>query len=313
MTPKKKTVKKSGKRSAKRTAKRSAKRPKAARAQPRAITTDYQSAVLVASDSRKATKARVVALANLTSELCNDGAVFRSVLEILKDRSAPVKVRLTALQVLQAASFSAIKFNAFRPEYLAALRSVATDPDPEIRQRTLGILAREQDGRAQQLLLEGLKNPSKALVAPEKALQLLSYDIHSDAYPIAREIVQNPPNKAAKREALRMLAADATSAPVFEKILADKKEALDVRQISAAALQALAPDRLQQQARRIALDDSESEGLRTTSLTALTQFGQKEQVGSDDALVKHVAGLKGSKSSASLKRGAQDFLKKFAE
>ena len=307
------TPKKTAKKSPKKSAKRGAKRAKAARTQPRATATSYGRDVAIAADSRKTTKARVAALVNLTSDLCNDGAVFRSVLEIFQDRSAPVKVRLTALQVLQAASFSAVKFNAYRTEYIAALRAVATDPDPELRQRTLGILAREQDGRAQQLLLEGLKNPSKALVPPEKALQLLSYDIHSDAYSIAREIVQNPPNQAAKREALRMLAADATSAPVFEKILADKKEALDVRQISAAALQALAPDRLQQQARRIALDDSESEGLRTTSLTALTQFGQKEQGGSDAALVKHVAGLKGSKSSASLKRGAQAFLKKFAE
>jgi hypothetical protein len=307
------TPKKTAKKSAKKRAKQGAKRAKAARTQPRATATAYGQAVGIAADSRKTTKARVAALASLTSDLCKDGAVFGSVVEIFQDRSAPVKVRLTALQVLQAASFSAVKFTPYRPAYIAALRSVATDPDSELRQRTLGILAREQDGRAQQLLLEGLKNPSKALVAPEKALQLLSYDIHSDAYSIARKIVQNPPNKAAKREALRLLAADAASAPVFEKILADKKEAPDVRQISAAVLQALAPDRLQQQARRIALDDSESEGLRTTSLTALTQFGQKEQGGGDDALVKRIAGLKGSKSSASLKRGAQAFLKKFAE
>ena len=58
------------------------------------------------------------------------------------------------------------------------------DPDPELRQRVLGILMREKDGYAQKKLLEGLKNPAKALLPPEKALQLLSYDVHAEAYSV---------------------------------------------------------------------------------------------------------------------------------
>src|SRR5258705_13591202 len=54
------------------------------------------------------------------------------------------------------------------------------------RQRVLGILMREKDGYAQTKLLEGLKNPGKSLLPPEKALQLLSYDIHAEAYSAAR-------------------------------------------------------------------------------------------------------------------------------
>ena len=118
-------------------------------------------------------------------------------------------------------------------------------------QRVLGILAREKDGYAQKRLLEGLQDPSKALVPPEKALQLLSYDVHAEAYPVAREIVKEPPNPEAKREALRLLSADANSAPVFEKLLRDKEEDRDIRQISAAALQAVKPKRFQEQAREI--------------------------------------------------------------
>ena len=132
---------------------------------------------------------------------------------MLKDTQSPQAVRLAALKALQSASFSVVKFTPCRPEYLAALRSLIDDPDPEVRQRVLGILAREQDGYTQQRLLEGLQQPEKALVSPEKALQLLSYDIHADAYPVAREIASKPPNPAAKREALRLLAADAASAP----------------------------------------------------------------------------------------------------
>ena len=76
----------------------------------------------------------------------------------------------------------------------------------------LGILMRDKDGFAQKKLLDGLKDPAKALVPPEKALQLLSYDVHADAYEVARDIVKKPPNDDAKREALRLLAADACCA-----------------------------------------------------------------------------------------------------
>jgi hypothetical protein len=52
-----------------------------------------------------------------------------------------------------------------------------------------------------------------------------------------REPSQQAPNEDAKREALRLLAADAKSAPIFEKLLRDKAKR-EIRQVSAAALQA---------------------------------------------------------------------------
>ncbi|MCP3418595.1 hypothetical protein NLM16_31245 [Bradyrhizobium brasilense] len=52
---------------------------------------------------------------------------------------------------------------------------------------------REKNGYAQKTLLEGLKNP-KALLPPEKALQLLSYDVHAEAYSAERDILKKPPN-----------------------------------------------------------------------------------------------------------------------
>ena len=199
-------------------------------------------------------------------------------LNVLRNEDEPVKVRLAALQALQAASFSVVAFESCRGDYIATLREVAEDPDPELRQRVLGMLAREKDGFAQKKLLEGLQNPDKALVPPEKALQLLSYDVHAEAYPLARAIVSKPPNATAKREALRLLAADATSAPMFEKILRDKDESREIRQISASALHALKPQKLQAHAREIVLDKSEYDDIKATSLTALTQFGDDEAV-----------------------------------
>ena len=76
-----------------------------------------------------------------------------------------------------------------RPTRIRSSVSACSDP------------VRDKDGFAQQKLLEGLKDPDKALVPPEKALQLLSYDVHAEAYPVAREIVNKPPNEGQARSA----------------------------------------------------------------------------------------------------------------
>jgi hypothetical protein len=203
-----------------------------------------------------------------------------------------------------------VAFESCRADYIATLRKVALDPDMELRQRVLGLLAREKDGFAQKKLLEGLNNPEKALLPPEKALQLLSYDVHSDAYPTAREIVKKPPNAAAKREALKLLGADASAAPMFEKILRDKDEDPEIRQISAAALQGMQPEKLQAHAREILMDASENDEVQATSLTALTNFGDTTTVTEDAALMKSVENLRG-KSSKAVKQSARQFLNKY--
>ena len=196
-------------------------------------------AVAVATSARRSVKERTAAAAQSPLAVCESEKDFQAMLKVLCDTTEPVKVRLAALQSLQAASFSVLSFEGCRGDYIATLRQVAEDHDPELRQRALGMLMREKDGFAQKKLLEGLRDPDKALLPPEKALQLLSYDVHADAYEAARAIVRKPPNEAARREALRLLAADATAAPLFEKLLLDKNELREIRQIAASALYAL--------------------------------------------------------------------------
>lgn len=269
-----------------------------------------RAAMSVATSKSKPIKERVAALAEVPLAVCESDKDLQATLNVLRNQDEPIEVRLAALQSLQAASFSVVAFESCRADYIAALRKVATDPDPELRQRVLGILAREKDGFVQKKLLEGLKNPTKALVPAEKALQLLSYDIHSEAYSVARKIVENPPNEDAKLEALRLLAADAKSAPVFEKLLRDKNENAEIRQISAAALQALKPERLQSNARAILLDDSDHDDIKATSLTALTQFGDAEAVAKDETLKKQVGKIS-EKGGAKVKRSARHFMSKY--
>lgn len=289
-----------------------AKKRKVSSGSKRASTPKAQAkrAMSIATDEKKTVKQRVAAWAKTPLAVCDNDKNLKSGLKVLADQAEPLNVRLSALQAIQAASFSVISFEACRSDYIATLRKVAQDPEPELRQRALGILAREKDGFAQKKLLDGLRDPKKSLVPPEKALQLLSYDVHADAYKLAREVIDNPPNPTAKREALRLLAADAKSAPVFEKILRNKKEEPEYRQISAAALHAINPDKLQEHAREIVLDTGEKDDIHALCLTALTQFGDRESIAKDETLMKRVDRLQ-KESSRKVKQTAKQFQQKY--
>ena len=268
-----------------------------------------RAAFAVATNEKKTTQERARAFVEAPLATIQSDKTMQASLDVLRDREQPIKVRLAALQSLQAASFSVIEFEPYREDYLATLREIVDDPDEELRQRVLGILSRENDGYTQKRLLEGLQDPGKALVAPEKALQLLSYDVHAEAYSIAREIVEQPPNPEAKREALRLLSADANSAPLFERLMRDKDEDREIRQISAAALQAVKPKRFREQAREIVLDNKEYDDIQATALTALAQFGDEKTVEKDEELLKQVDKL-GKGKSAKVKKTAKFFLRR---
>ena len=263
-----------------------------------------------ASSSAKPVRERVAAIALMPSAVNRDDASCQALLAVLRNREEPTAVRLEALQALQAASFAVAAFEACRGDYVAALRAVAADPDLEVRQRALAILARDKDRGIQKKLLDGLRDPAKALVAPEKALQLLSYDVHAEAYPVARAIVADAPNPAAKRQALRLLSADTAAAPLFEKLLRDKQETPEIRRMSASALHALRPDTLQAAARDIVLDDDESDDVVATGLAALTEFGNGEAIEADAPLKAKVARLK-DQAPAAMKKTAQRFAAKY--
>jgi hypothetical protein len=266
------------------------------------------------STKKQSAKARAAALEAAPSQrllkVPREISGLRAAIDLLRDANRPVEARREALQALQAATFAALDFDQVRPDYVAALRQVAADQDLELRQRALGILARESDGFAQKALLDGLRNPKKALVPPDKALQLLSYDAHAGAYPVAREILQTSPDESVRREALRLLAGDPQSAPVIEGILANKSESLELRRMSATALHALNPEKLQSWASEAVLDKSEHKDMLATGLTALSQFGDAEALAEDKKLHKRVGELQ-TQAPAKVKQLAKQFVQKY--
>ena len=287
------------------------------RADARAVATsaategdDLSTALGVLADSDAGNEAFTAALQAMGLEVDDHPELIDALLEYLRDAANPSGRRLTVLNLLQEISFRMVGFPAKRPEYLAVLRSIIEDPDSQLRRVAIGILAREKDDHVQRRLIDGLEGTSKALVPAAKAIQFLAYDVHSEYFPIAKRIVVNPPNQAAKVEAVRLLAADPSAKGLLVGILEDRGEKLEVKMAAAVALQSLDPGEFERQARRIVLDDGEDDQLRALSLNALAFFGDPAARSEDEELARTVETLTSRSRSRSVKKAAAGYLAK---
>jgi hypothetical protein len=208
-------------------------------------------------------------------------------LDRLADEGEDALVRLGALQVLKLLAIASPTAAAWRPQFLAALRAAVRDP--ELRAAALEVLSQQRDRITQEWLLEGLREPQKALVPPDQALRLLGIDPHVDVRDMAQKVADDPPNEAAHREALKVLASDPGSTARFESLLADSTQSITVRKLAATALNSLAPDILRSKAapvRRRLASLPELAGASESEAVA------EEKVDSADAeLARHVATL----------------------
>lgn len=265
-------------------------------------------AAKIVQDKTEDKNLRIAVLHSMSYEIGRSDALLDMVINLLKDSSEPPELRIEALIVMQQNSFSSTLFQIKRPAYMSALREVLDTPDESLREHALEVLAQEKDDYAQRRLLEGLQDPSKALVPAAKAVQLLGYDVHAEYFPMLRAMVQKPPSAAAKREAIRLLASDPASKDLLTSILQDKKEAQETRRVSAIALQSLAPAEFEEQAKKIILDHDEPGDVRATSITALTHFADQGSISRNADLDQRIRDLHSHSASKEVKRSAARYL-----
>ena len=242
----------------------------------------------VITDKDEDAGVRSAALSRAVSYVGKNETWIRDVIDILVDASEPVSLRRDCLSLLQQLKFTSQLFNAMRPEYLDALRSLVDTPNNVLRSEVLEVLSLEKDEYSQRRLFEGLTDPTKALLPEAKTLQLLGNDIHSEYYPEFRNIAQNASDVSIRKQAVRLLASDTSSAELLAGMLRDKNENEDIRQASAAALHALNPASFHAQARELILDTTESDNLRAASITALTHFADPDELQKDTQLTEHI-------------------------
>ena len=92
--------------------------------------------------------------------------LMATLIGLLADPGENVEVRRAALSAIEAGSFKTVEFRRYAAEFREALRVAATDDDVELRTEALDVLALHKDSYAQQLLVDGLRNPRTALVKP---------------------------------------------------------------------------------------------------------------------------------------------------
>ena len=230
---------------------------------------------------------------------------FARLVAAASDRGAPVDRRVSALQELAALEFLGPRFSPFKVEYVATLRTLATDRRATVRRSALESLALRKDPEGRALLVRGLEKPAEALVPEAIALQFLSHDDHGEVVPLVRRVYRRSKG-AARAEALRILANDPESEALLKRLMTDKSEKSGIRRLSASALQHLNPDTFEKAARRIVADDSEFNEIRSTSLTALSQRASDRPANAQ--LVEQVTALHKSARSPALKASSARFL-----
>jgi hypothetical protein len=245
---------------------------KATRSRSRGSEIDAEQLRSIVVNKKAAAKTRAEALGRLMRAEGPDAIPDTALQRLADPRESPV-VRLAALRLLQHKQFFSSVAAEWRPAYIDALRTALDEP--KLRSAALEILSALKDRKTQELLLEGIRQPKQALVPVDRALRLLSSDIHADVLDVARSLAtdrQSRKNKPVFLQALRILASDPASVGRLEEVLANDSHSLDARRLAATALSHLSPESL-------------------TPRTARSRSTAKAGPKRNDALSKHIETL----------------------
>lgn len=204
----------------------------------------------------------------------DEGESLQELIDTLANEQADAKARVDALTRVEAGSFDVEAFAKVKASYLAALRTAAESKDDTLRECATASLAQNKDRSVQTSLVAGLRDPAKATLPPEVALQLLSHDIHAEVQAVAREIVAKPPSDEAKVEAIRLLASDSEAEELVKQVLRSKSESVEARQAAATALQALSTKGFCKEAVEVVADEDDEDEVRAGVLAGLAQLDE---------------------------------------
>ena len=256
-----------------------------------ADTENLQKAYQLIRDPKENVVLRLKAISKVINALFDDEDAVSDFIKLVSDQKQPVEIRRAALYALKAISFSSPALTAKKAAYMQALRGLVDSADPELRQPAIEKLAASKDEGVQQRLLEGLKDPGKALLPEEKAIQLLGLDIRAEHYPVIRERLTNSTNPLVQQEAIHALSADPGSQDLIRQRVQDRKSDKRVRLAGIAALNAFNALQFQPTLQSLITDETEDHDIRTASLNMLTLHPDLEAVYKDEAFTKAVEAL----------------------
>lgn len=250
---------------------------------------DIEQAIRIFQDRDQPEAIRSSAFSGISSYVLSNEALMEAAIAAVKAGEGEGHIALAAINVLQLAEISApAALEAQAAAYKDALRSVIDHKNKNLRTTALEILSVDKDEYAQRRLIESLEKPGDNLIEPEVAIQLLSGDLHANYYSVLRNIVQNPPNTIAKREAIRNLGSDATSQDLLLETIENSDEEPETRHAAAMALNNLSPELAAEESKKIIIneDGEHLDELKTALLNTLIYTGKKpdknQEIKSDD-------------------------------
>jgi HEAT repeat protein len=251
-----------------------------------------QKAYKLVTDKKEHKNLRQRALSKLTRYLHNSEPAVKDMIGMLNDKEEPVEMKRSALKSLIAISFNSPALNAQMPHYKQALRSLLNSHDPELVRMAADKLAGYKDGSTQKILLDGLKDHTKALVPDEKAIQLLGRDTRAEHYLVIRNILSQSKNPAVQLECVTALSGDPESEKEINATLADKSTDEQVRIKCISALNSLKAEKYQGELKSMILDENESPNIRAAALNALSFHNNLASVYEDKDFNNVVENLK---------------------
>jgi DNA-binding NarL/FixJ family response regulator len=261
----------------------------------------------VLTDATQPEATRLEVIRRLADSGANRPDIVEALLAIARDRDDALAVRAAALRALGAAAFAVVRFAPHEQAYDDALRTIAADPEPSLREAAVVALALRHDPEIQQTLLAGLEGRAELPVERERAIQLLAEDDHLDNLPWLRELYSSE-SDAARQEAVRLMSSYTDAAQILEGVLRDKDETAAVRQQSAASLRHLAPERFESAAKEIVTDSGDDPALRAASLKTLEHLGDSDRVYRDSDFVERVERVTTEESVPDVAEHARSFL-----
>ncbi len=218
-------------------------------------------AIRSALDPAEPAPVRVRAVRLVGYRVAFDTAVAGRLSTLATGRSLPTDLRLEAVTQIARASFTLPS-----PGLLGTLRAVSDDPDLEVRRTALRTLAGHADQTALNLLAEGLRTPSKALVPPSEAVHLLGVADPAPFYSMLHGVMLQPPDTATRVAAIQLLGGYGPSRQVIARYLQDSSEHASVRSAALGALAAGDPPGFPHVVVPIVANESTPEDLRLRAI-----------------------------------------------
>ncbi len=221
-------------------------------------------AARIAFDPAASVELRVRALRLGSPIFQSDTSTQKRLLNLLGDSGTALDLRREALIVLQLEQFAGPI-----PGADSLLRVLSRDPNPQVKGGAISQLAVKGDTSAQAALIEGLRDPARAVLPEDVALALLSLHPTARARAAAAEVMNSRSDERVKESAARVAFDSRRDQQRLIRTVSDARATTGVRVIAIQALAAQDPAVLARSADTLLSNESESDSVRVAIIEAL--------------------------------------------